>query len=223
MLKFDNVFFSYDRYSEVLLKDISFQVDKGEYVSVLGDNGSGKSTLLKLLLGFLKTSKGSITINTNKIGYVPQRFEGFNAQFPITVKEVLNIHRKTLKIKNSSEIDTALNIVRMDSFKNNLIGNLSGGQRQKVLIARALIGSPELLILDEPSTGIDMESQKDIYDILKKLNKEDRMTIVSVEHNMGAAYNNSSKIYYMREGVGKLYSSEEFFINVNRGAVYASI
>jgi zinc transport system ATP-binding protein len=223
MLILNNLCFSYNGDNNLLLKDISLKAEKGDYISILGDNGSGKSTLLKLILNFVKPNKGSIDINSNKVGYVPQKFEGFNSGFPITVYEMLNIHRKALKLKNSNVIDEVLSTVRMTEFKKHLIGQLSGGQRQKIFIARALMGHPELVILDEPSTGIDVESQREIYDLLKHLNKSHKITIISVEHNLQAAYKNSNKIFYMSNGRGKLSSSQEFFIDNDRGDLYATI
>lgn len=223
MLVINNLSFSYNGDSSLILKDINFKAERGDYISILGDNGSGKSTLLKLILNFLKPNKGTVIINSDKIGYVPQRFESFNSGFPITVQEVLNIHRKALRIKDAKVIDEVLSTVNMMNFKKHLIGQLSGGQRQKIFIARALMGRPELVILDEPSTGIDVESQRDIYDILKHLNKHHKITIISVEHNLQAAYKNSNKIFYMSNGRGKLSSSQEFFIDHDRGDLHATI
>jgi zinc transport system ATP-binding protein len=119
----------------------------------------------------------------------------FNNSFPITVAEILNCHKSALKIKDSKCIDKVLSIVNMNNFKNNLIGELSGGQKQKIFIARALMGKPDLLILDEPSTGIDVKSQKDIYSFLRELNKKNNITIISVEHNLQAAIENSTHIF----------------------------
>lgn len=223
MLTINNLSFSYSGDTCLLLKDINFAAEKGDYISILGDNGSGKSTLLKLILNFIKPNKGSITITSNRVGYVPQKFESFNSGFPITVYEMLNIHRKALKIKDIGVIDEVLSTVRMSEFKKHLIGQLSGGQRQKIFIARALMGYPELVILDEPSTGIDVDSQKEIYDLLKHLNKQHRITIISVEHNLQAAHKNSNKIFYMSNGIGKMSSSKEFFIDKSRGDLYATI
>ena len=107
------------------------------------------------------------------IGYVPQRVDSFNSQFPISVSEILKVHGKALKLNVKKSIDYVLNKVNMTEFKNNLIGNLSGGQRQRVFIGRALMGEPDLIILDEPSTGVDYKNQLEIYDLLSKLNKEE--------------------------------------------------
>ena len=135
----------------------------GDYISIVGDNGSGKSTLLRLILGFLKPVKGSIKRDTNNIRYVSQKNDFSHAGFPITVKEILDSYRKLLKIKNKHEVDRVLELTNMTEFKDRLISKLSGGQAQRVSIARALIGNPDLIILDEPSTGVDRKSQEGIY------------------------------------------------------------
>ena len=149
-------------------------------------------------------------MSTKKIGYVPQMMETFNSQFPITVSELIKCHMKILKIKDKASVDRCLNIMGMSKFKNSLIGNLSGGQRQKIFIARALIGHPDLLIFDEPSTGIDIPSQKDIYKLISNLNRNSSITILSVEHNLKAALENSSQICTIDSGNISLYNIEEY-------------
>lgn len=210
MLEINNLYFSYNSKAPLVLENVNLNIDKGSYVSILGDNGSGKSTLIKLVLKLLKPTSGKISIKTNNIGYVPQRMESFNAQFPITVHELLGCHMKILKIKDFSAIDRSLQMVNMLECKNTLIGGLSGGQQQKIFIARALMGMPELLILDEPSTGIDIESQKEIYGIIKNLNTNQNITVVSVEHNYNAAINNSTHIFRMDKDSSRLYTIEEY-------------
>ncbi|WP_415338415.1 metal ABC transporter ATP-binding protein, partial [Clostridium perfringens] len=184
MIKINNLSFSYSGKKPYQLNDINLTLPENEFISIVGENGSSKTTLLKLLLGYLKPIKGNIEINLNSVGYVPQKVDNFNSQFSITVYEVLKVHLKILKIKDKGEIDRVLSAVNMLEFKDRLIGSLSGGQQQRVFIARALIGHPNILILDEPSTGIDEKTQKDIYELIYKLNKEKEMTIICVEHNI---------------------------------------
>jgi len=210
MIQINNLYFSYNKLPLYVLSNLNLIINKGDYISILGENGSGKSTLIRLILKILKPSSGDITINTNKIGYVPQKIDSFNSQFPITVSEVLNSHRKAIKIKNTSCIQKSLEKVGMENYKNSLIGNLSGGQQQKVFIARALMGNPELIVLDEPSTGIDVQSQKEIYSIIKKLNLDMRITIISIEHNLKAALINSNYILELNSGNGLLQSIGEY-------------
>ncbi|KYH27985.1 MULTISPECIES: metal ABC transporter ATP-binding protein [Clostridium] len=210
MIHINNLCFSYTNHSPYILTDLNLVINKGDYVSILGENGSGKSTLIKLILKILKPSKGSITINTDKIGYVPQRLDSFNSQFPITVYEVLNTHRRAIGIKDMSSINKSLDKVGMRDYKNHLIGNLSGGQQQKIFIARALMGNPDLIVLDEPSTGIDIQSQKEIYELIKNLNLKLGVTVISIEHNLKAAILNSNYIFELNDGSGILRSVSEY-------------
>lgn len=210
MINAENLYFSYTSSPPYVLDGINLIIHSGEYVSVLGDNGSGKSTLMRLLLKFIKPTKGSITTNTARIGYVPQKNDFSNSAFPITVYEVLNSYRKLLKIKDKSILEEKLEQLGMSEFKASLMGNLSGGQCQKILIARALMGTPDLLVLDEPSTGVDAKSQKEIYGFLKKINKDNNITILSVEHNLEAAITNSTLIYHLMEGHGHLCTPAQY-------------
>ncbi|MDS0524798.1 metal ABC transporter ATP-binding protein [Clostridium sp. SHJSY1] len=211
MIKAENLFFSYTGMSPYLLDEINLEIQDGEYISVLGENGCGKSTFMRLILKFIKTTKGRIISNAKRIGYVPQKNDFSNSDFPITVYEMLNSYRKLLKIKDKDAIIENLKKVGMTDYTNSLMGTLSGGQSQKILIARALMGNPDLLILDEPSTGVDINSQDEIYGFLKKINKENGITIVSVEHNLNAAISNSTLIYHLIGGRGYLCTPQKYF------------
>ena len=167
MIQINNLYFSYTKSAPCTLNNIDLTINDGEYISILGENGCGKSTLIKLILNILSPTEGTIINSSKRIGYVPQKSDDFNSQFPITVYEMLNCYRKILKIKDKTVINKSLEMVNMLNFKNALIGTLSGGQFQKILITRALIGNPSLLILDEPSTGVDINSQTDIYGFIK--------------------------------------------------------
>ena len=220
MIRSENLCFSYNGSAQYILDNISLYIKDGEYVSILGENGSGKSTLIKLMLKLLKPTRGTIVCDTRRIGYVPQKNDFSNAQFPITVYEMLNSYRKLLRIKGKNDIIESLNWVRMSEYKDALIGTLSGGQCQKIFIARALIGNPQLLILDEPSTGVDANSQKEIYGFIKKVNSENGITIVSVEHNLDAAIKNSTLIYHLSAGHGHLCTPQKYineFLNSGDG------
>lgn len=209
MIDIKNLCFSYSNKPPYILNNINLNIEDGTYLSIVGENGSCKTTLVKLMLGILKPNSGSLTINSNLIGYVPQRLDSFNSQFPITVKEVLSSHKKTLKNK-AIDIDTALKDVHMYEYKNRLLGMLSGGQQQRVLIARALMGNPDVIILDEPSTGVDEANQKEIYSILRNLNKINKKTIISIEHNIDIALNNSTHILRVDNGQITLFTVEEY-------------
>ena len=208
MLTIDHLYFSYTGKEPWLLEDISLHVPKGSYISIVGSNGSGKSTLLKLILRFLTPMKGTIQCHARRIGYVPQ-MPGRDQAFPITVREVIHSYGKLLHLKNFSVKET-LAATGMEDYENELMGRLSGGQHQRVLIARALMGSPDLLILDEPSTGVDLTNQKEIYRELSRLNRESHLTVLAVEHNMEEAGKVSTSLYHVDRGHGHLCSVSHY-------------
>jgi len=210
LIKAENLFFSYTGSAPYVLRDINLEISSGEYISVVGENGSGKSTLMRLILKLIKPTSGTILSLADRIGYVPQKNDFSNSTFPITVYEALNSYRKLLKLKSKDVIAENLEQVGMSDFAGALMGTLSGGQSQKILIARALMGSPDLLVLDEPSTGVDMNSQKEIYGFLRKINQENGTTIVSVEHNLDAAISNSTLIYHLMDGQGHLCTPRQY-------------
>ena len=210
LIKINNLSFAYNKNTSPLLKDVNLDIPKGVYLSIVGENGSCKTTLIKLILGLLTPISGSITVDTDNIAYVPQRLDGFNSQFPISIYEILKIHAKSLKLDPKSSSIDVLEKVNMLKFKENLIGNLSGGQQQRVFIARALIGNPDLIILDEPSTGVDVKNQQEIYSLLSKINKEQGKTIISIEHNMDIALKYSTHILTINNGKLTLQSNKDF-------------
>lgn len=210
LIKINNLSFAYNKNTPPLLKNVNLDIPKGVYLSIVGENGSCKTTLIKLILGLLTPISGSITVDTDNIAYVPQRLDGFNSQFPISIYEILKIHAKSLKLDPKSSSIDVLEKVNMLKFKENLIGNLSGGQQQRVFIARALIGNPDLIILDEPSTGVDVKNQQEIYSLLSKINKEQGTTIISIEHNMDIALKYSTHILTINNGKLPLQSNKDF-------------
>jgi zinc transport system ATP-binding protein len=210
IIRFDHVSFTYPGSEETVLSDISLNVHCGEYFSIVGNNGSGKSTFIKLALGLLSPTRGMVENNAKRTGYVPQRLENINMQFPITVKELLSSYRKAIGIRNAEEEKKLLSLVGMEKSSSSLVGSLSGGQCQRIFIARALIGNPDLLILDEPSTGIDAENREVIYEIIRAVKRERGVTVISVEHNLRAAAENSTLLYHIKDGRGHLCSADEF-------------
>jgi len=182
--------------SNEVLRNISLTVNKGEIVALIGPNGSGKSTLIKAILGLVDYS-GEIKILNQptkkilgRIGYVPQHF-AFDKTFPLTVVEFLTLSCSKQTITN---IPHALKEVEMSRQSDQLLGELSGGQLQRVLIARALLNQPEILFLDEPTTGIDIEGEKDFYEIISHQNKEHGVTIVMISHEINMVYKFATQI-----------------------------
>ena len=191
-IEVNGVSFKYDQ--AWVLKDVSFSLKKGDYVGIVGPNGGGKTTLLKLLLGILEPSEGSIKTSFSReqkpIGYVPQRLSEQISSFPATVCEIVSAHNQPWwkRIRghhyHPEEIEKALEITGVSDLKNRLIGELSGGQLQRVLIARALIGSPQVLILDEPSAGLDPRARIEFRDLLKILAEQGKCIFIS-SHILG--------------------------------------
>ena len=205
-MKFDTAVFeaknlSYKVNGSDIIKDISLVIQKGEYSAVIGPNGGGKTTLIRLLLGLEKKSAGDIRLfgqkqksfkAWDKIGYVPQRVSQIDQYFPATVEEVVKMGRTVKRGLFTRESDEDRHAVKMamekmdvSNLSTKLVGELSGGQRQRVMIARALASEPEVLILDEPNTGVDMVSQNRFYALLRELNQNDGMTIVFITHDVG--------------------------------------
>ncbi len=214
LISIKNVSFSYG--SRPVLENINLDIYRGDYMGIVGPNGSGKSTLLKLILGILKPAKGSIKVfgksvdifnRWERVGYVRQKASFFNLGFPATVEEVIsaNIHSGkglfNTSVKRCRErVYEVLSHVNMEEHGGRLIGNLSGGQQQRVFIARALVNSPEVLFLDEPTVGIDLDSQREFYCLLEKLNVNMRITIVMVSHDIGVIAQKVNRIVCMGDG-----------------------
>mgnify|MGYP003682317715 CR=1 FL=1 len=180
-----NLSYSYHK-NQTILENISFSIEKKELVAVVGHNGSGKSTLIKLLLGLLKTKEGKINI-TGSIGYIPQSYNQ-DVNFPAKVKEILDLECCDCSLRG--DVVKSLNLEKLE---NSQFKNLSGGQQQRVLIALALLSNPEILVLDEPTVGVDTKTQEEFYKLLKKLNKERELTILFVTHDTGMISNYFTK------------------------------
>lgn len=168
--------FSYGE--NTVLKNISFEIKEKDFVAIIGPNGSGKTTLIKIMLNLLEAGEGNVKLSVPKerIGYVPQRYT-IDKNFPGTVEEILSVNNND---NNNNNIKQA-GIV--DLLKKKFV-SLSGGQQQRVLIALALEKNPKLLILDEPTAGVDIKAQQSFYDLLKELNKKG-ITIILVTHEVG--------------------------------------
>ncbi len=196
VLDIDNLSFAYDR--NPILDNINLKIDKGDFITISGSNGSGKSTLINLILGKLKMDKGSIKLfdtsiesfkDFEKIGYVPQVREASSLSFPITSREyvVLNLYKSFNKFNRPSKdnwmmVDSILESLNIKDLRDIPINKLSGGQAQRVMIARALVNDPNFLILDEPTVGIDKKSKEDLIELLVHINQNHKKTIMMVSH-----------------------------------------
>ncbi|MBC7960341.1 MAG: metal ABC transporter ATP-binding protein [Vallitaleaceae bacterium] len=201
--------------NRTVLKDISFTVEKGDFLGIIGANGSGKSTLVKMMVKILEPQSGEIKLlgediklmkKWNQVGYISQKVNSFNGSFPATVEEVVQASLyaqigpfKLPGKKHREEVYKALEQVGMQDYGKSLIGQLSGGQQQRVFLARVLAGKPEILILDEPTVGIDMRAEEALYCLLARINKELGLTIVMVTHDIGAITVHANKLVCLGE------------------------
>lgn len=192
-----HVSFSYG--TDEVLTDITFAIHPGDYLGIIGPNGAGKTTLLKIMLGILPPASGSVTLfgqdiasfrDWPSIGYVAQKAVTFDAHFPASVEEVVLmgryaraglLHRVTHKDRKIAH--ESLDALGLGEHRGRLIGDLSGGEQQRVFIARALASQPKIIFLDEPTTGVDRRTQDEFYAILRKLNQELGVTLVLISHD----------------------------------------
>ncbi len=185
-----------------VLESVNASISEGDFVGIIGPNGGGKTTLLKIILGLLEPTVGEVKIFGHsvseakehfEVGYVPQHIAQLNYSFPATVREVvrsgLTRRRGLFHWFNTSDellVDEILTKVGISNLASRPLDALSGGQRQRVFIARALVGSPRLLILDEPTVGVDSDAEAKVDELLAMLNTQDKMTIIMVSHDVDA-------------------------------------
>ncbi len=197
--------YKYDKVN--VLEDINLQIKSGDFLAIIGPNGGGKSTLLKLILSLLSPLKGEIikSLKEEDFGYVPQN-TNLNIDFPITALEVVLMghigNKRRFFGYLKEEVSCAMNSleqVGMKEYANSKIGNLSGGQRQRVFIARALCANPKIMLLDEPTASIDVKGQKEVYELLAKLNKN--ITIVVVSHDISVLLNYAKSVAHVNKNL----------------------
>ncbi len=203
VIEVEQLWFAYDGHP--VLRDATFLIEQGDFVSLIGPNGGGKTTLLRLMLGLLQPQRGEIRIFgrspsavRKQIGYMPQHVN-LDSRFPVTVMDVVltgtlgrgrNIGPYGGRRRAAAE--RALLDVELLDLRNRPFASLSGGQRQRTLIARALAGDPELLLLDEPTASLDPRVQDDLYELLRKLNQ--RMTVLLVSHDVSVVSRHVNKV-----------------------------
>ena len=192
-----NVSFAYEQ--KQVITDLNFSVKERDFVGLIGSNGAGKTTLLRMIVGLLKPEQGSISLfnqpsgnfrQWERIGYVPQK-NSFNPLFPTTVREVVmsglygrkHLLRRLTKA-DKLKAEDAMHAMRIEDLAGKRIGQLSGGQQQRAFLARAMINNPSLLILDEPTVGIDAETQENFFHMIKHMHKHHNITFLMVSHDM---------------------------------------
>lgn len=199
VVRIDKLSYSYE--TVLSLDNVSFTVYQGDFLGIIGPNGAGKTTLFHCMVGLINNYQGQLKIFgqdirkskklLQKIGYVPQR-KFIDQGFPVIVKEIVSLG--AIGKKPLSRIEAAIKTVGLLEEKNRRIGNLSAGQQQRVIIAKALVNDPLLLILDEPTIGIDVETQNKFYALLTELNRERKITIVWSSHDMNAVEKFANKV-----------------------------
>jgi zinc transport system ATP-binding protein len=227
IISFKNVFAGYN--GRNVVENITFNVDEGDFIGIVGPNGGGKTTLLRLILGIVKPSKGELLVfgkspfkftefDRRRIGYVRQETH-IDTSFPIRVIDVVQMGLyakigigRRLKKKHEQEALDILGRVGMSDYIKTHIGALSGGQKQRVFIARGLVNNPELLILDEPTTGVDAKNQYAFYQLLYDLKNELNLTIIMVSHDVSMISKHVNKVTYVNRGV-HLHGEPEDVLN----------
>lgn len=187
---------------QTVIKDVSFSISKGEYIFLVGPNGGGKSTLIKMLMNVMQPSSGTIENHVSRIGYLPQVTAKQNRHFPATVEEVvrMGLPKTSMLLKASKEeqqqIDEVMDKLGISHLKQKRIGILSGGQLQRALLARALISSPEVIILDEPTSALDPAMRDAFYPMMNELHALG-ITIIIVSHDLATDTHEANRVLYM--------------------------
>jgi zinc transport system ATP-binding protein len=222
-VEFEKVSFAYAK--EKILEHMIFRVTSGDFVALVGPNGAGKSTLIKLCVGLLTPTCGQIrvfgepVVNSSSklnIGYVPQNSLK-DRSFPVTVEEVVAMGRvralgmgRYLRKSDNKIVEDSLNLVEIGNLRKKIIGELSGGQQQRVLLARALATQPKLLVLDEPTAGVDTNAKENIYRHLKELNQNLGITILMVSHDVECVAQYANQIASIEKGLRYYGSSSGY-------------
>jgi zinc transport system ATP-binding protein len=201
---------SVERSNSLVIEDATFDIHGGDYVGIVGPNGGGKTTLLEAILGILPSKKGVIRIfgedaksysRWERVAYISQEATDFDPSFPMSVRELVALGRlnksnvgRRLKEEDWKAVDDALNFMEISDISHKRIGNLSGGQKQRAFIAKSLVRNPQIIILDEPVTGVDAQTQERFYKRLSNLNAERGVTILVVTHDLAAVFCRMSKV-----------------------------
>jgi len=215
---------------KTIIQDVTFEIRRGDYAAIIGPNGGGKSTLIKLILGLIPHDSGVIKLfgqvpslsALKKIGYVSQGISKLDENFPISVKEVIKLGLiankplfSSITKSDKAAIDSVLAKMHIADLKDTKINELSGGQRQRVMIAKALVNQPQILILDEPNTGVDKQSQINFYALLKELNHKENITILFITHDLGVIVDDINKVLCINQSLlachdpRQMYHSEQ--------------
>jgi len=230
LIEFQNATLGYGR--KVVLHDISFAIHAGDYFGMVGPNGAGKTTLLRAILGALKPLAGEVHVRAEtsgeplRFGYVPQR-DSIDSILPYTVQEVVMMGRyrevgllRSPRQKDSDIVRESLRHVDIEDLHNFAFRELSGGQKQRVLIARALATKPAILILDEPTNGMDLSSRISILELIRKLHDEDQMTVILVTHLLDDVANYVKRVAIVERNFFQVGNVDEVLTEENLSTLY---
>jgi zinc transport system ATP-binding protein len=226
IISVDNLTFCYNGLE--VIKDISFSVKKGDYLGIAGPNGSGKSTLIKNILGILQPQKGSVSIfdqplisfnQWNRIGYLPQRISALNQHFPCTVDEIVSLG---IKERNTAALKRALELMGIAHLTGRLIGELSYGEQQRTMLARALVNQPDLLIFDEPTTALDPETRDIFYSLTDEMNRTRGTTIILITHDTGVIGQYARNLLYLDKRIIFFGTFKDFCASADMAGFFGS-
>lgn len=205
-MRFDN---------KTVFKDISFKLEKGSTTALLGPNGTGKTTLIKILMGMLTPTSGSYKFADDvKIGYVPQ-FRNIDSEYPLSIRAFIELNAPLFKTKKVKEqVDQQLVETHLDKIQNTRMGEASGGQKQRAYLAQALLDHPNMIILDEATASLDPAAKEELMDLIHHLNKEHKITVLFVTHDIPLASKYMSDYLYLNKETirqGKMKDFKEDF------------
>ncbi len=207
ILKIDNLTVKYQNIE--VLSNISFTINQADYIGIVGPNGAGKTTLIKSILGLIPSTYSELKFNLDKkynihFGYLPQKLNVIDSKFPAVTKEIIAMgllskkrFPKIITKKDYGKIYEIMNLFGIADLANKQIGSLSGGQQQKVLLARAIVNEPKILFLDEPTSALDPATRENFFEILNNLNIKSKLTILFVTHDLGSIGKHANKLLYI--------------------------
>ncbi len=228
LIEFRNVTLGYGR--RPVVRSVSFRVEPGDYLGLVGPNGAGKTTVVRAILGTLAPMSGSVSIGGEsrraRIGYVPQR-DTIDLVLPYSAREVVLMGRyrqigllRRPGVEDRNTVARAMGYAGVETFAERSFRDLSGGQKQRVLIARALAVEPEILILDEPTNGMDLSSRLSILQLIARLHEEQRLTVIMVSHLLDDLANHVRRLAIIQEGVFQIGEVGEILTGENLSALY---
>lgn len=228
-IRFENVTLGYGK--RIILRDLNFSIATGDYFGLVGPNGAGKTTILRAILRTLRPLAGEIRIGSDampapRFGYVPQR-DKIDSVLPYTVREVVMMGRyrdigmfHRARKRDTDAVDECLRHVEMEARASHAFGELSGGQKQRALIARAIAAEPDILILDEPTNGMDLASRASILELIDTLHESNRLTVLMVTHLLDDVANHVQRLAIVERSFFQVGNTGEVLTEANLSAIY---